>query len=515
MKKRWSLLLGMFLAMSAMACSNDNESNSEQKKNDTPPAEEERPIVRTTPPIRVVCVGNSITAGYGSTSEATAWPSFLNQLLGSGYAVANCGVSGTTMFKNSDAPYWKTERFSIAKETDPQILIIALGTNDADPWRWNQLKQEFKPDYLDMVAEFRKNGKDPIVYVCLPPPLFGSGKSAQNTVVEVELIPRIEEIAKEIGAYVIDYHQPLLNASDKFPDTVHPDDAGAKLMGQIAYGYLKEAQCLQPKASVDKGEIIDGTTILVEEGGSVTLAPEPADGTWQWNGPDAFSATQRVITLDKVKAGGVYSAIRTDAQGNRSIINYLVSIKGQTASELTAAVKSQAGMWVKSNFIRVNPGGDIVLGPTVKSGEAGTWSWSGPNNSFAGTRELALQTILPSQAGEYTATFTDKRGRQNSIVFTVAVEGAPVCPELVPYINYGGWQKTYEMEVKQGDNVTFGPHPSNGSWSWTGPDGFMSNRREATVSGFNSRKAGSYTGTFTNAVGCKVQLVLTLKLKEQ
>ena len=124
------------------------------------------------------------------------------------------------MFKNSNAPYWKTERYAKAKSLNPQILIIALGTNDADPWRWNSLKNEFKSDYLDMVKEFRQGGKDPIIYVCLPPPLFGPQKAAQNTVFENELIPLIKEIAGEIGAYIIDYHQPLINANKQFPDNV-------------------------------------------------------------------------------------------------------------------------------------------------------------------------------------------------------------------------------------------------------------------------------------------------------
>ena len=139
---------------------------------------------------------------------------------------------------------------------------------------------------------------------------------------------------------------------------------------------------------------------------------------------------------------------------------------------------------------------------------------SGPENFFAGTREVRLQTVLPTQAGKYIATYTDDYGRQSSIDFTIAVEGTTICPELISYINYGGWKNVNEMEVKEGDSVTFGPHPSNGDWHWEGPDGFTSDRREATVSNFNSQKAGEYIGTFTNAVGCRVELTITLKLKK-
>lgn len=190
-------------------------------------------------PIRVVCVGNSITEGCGCTSEEAAWPAQTNKLLGSNYVFSNCGVSGTTMFKHSNYPYWSTSRFKLAKSLDPQILIISLGTNDSSPKRWNTLKNEFKSDYLDMVKEFRQGGKDPIIYVCLPPPLFGPEKIEHNAIVEKELIPLLKEIAKEIGAFVIDFHQPLLNEGKQFPDNTHPNDAGAILMAQIACKSIK------------------------------------------------------------------------------------------------------------------------------------------------------------------------------------------------------------------------------------------------------------------------------------
>ena len=510
MTKRWSLLLCFAFSMFSTACS----SNEDTQKQEPSTPEVDEVVARAQQPVKVVCVGNSITEGFGNTCQEKAWPGQLGKLLGSGYTVLNCGVSGTTMFKNSDAPYWNTDRFIKAKEANPQILIIALGTNDADPWRWNQLKEEFKPNYLDMVAEFRQNGKDPIIYVCLAPPLFGPDKAPQNQMVETELIPRVKEIAGEIGAYIIDFHQPLLGASNEFPDNVHPDDAGSALMAQIAYNKIKDAQVIKPNISVTKGEIIKESIAVVEKGSTVTFKPEPAKGNWKWNGPQGFTSTDRIIKLENVQRGGTYTAVYTDMTGNRSIINFLVSIKGEQGSTITPQVQDMQGRWAKSSFIRVNPGGNVTLAPEVENEKDGSWAWTGPENFFAGTREVRLQTVLPTQAGKYTATYTDDYGRQSSIDFTITVEGTTICPELISYINYGGWKNVSEMEVKEGDSVTFGPHPSNGDWHWEGPGGFTSDRREATVSNFNSQKAGEYIGTFTNAVGCRVELTITLKLKK-
>lgn len=510
MIKRWSLLLGFAFSMLSMTYSRNEATKSEGAA--TPEVNET--ITRAQQPIKIVCVGNSITEGFGNTCQEKAWPGQLSKLLGSNYSVLNCGVSGTTMFKNSNAPYWNTDRFVKAKEANPQILIIALGTNDADPWRWNQLKGEFKPNYLDMVAEFRQNGKDPIIYVCLAPPLFGPDKAPQNKMVETELIPLVKEIAEEIGAYIIDFHQPLLGASKEFPDNVHPDDAGSALMAQIAYDKIKSSQIIQPSVAVTKGEVVKERIAVVEKGGKVTFKLKSQKGNWKWSGPQEFTSTERVVKLENVQRGGTYTATYTDMAGNRSVTNFLISIKGEQGSTLTAQVQDNQGRWTQSNFIQVNPGGNIALAPEVENGEKGSWAWNGPENFFAGTREVRLQTVLPTQAGKYTATYTDDYGRQSSIDFTVAVEGATICPELVPYINYHGWKNVSEMEVKEGDSVTFGPHPSNGGWQWVGPDGFTSDRREATVSNFNSQKAGEYIGTFTNAAGCRVELIITLKLKK-
>jgi hypothetical protein len=40
----------------------------------------------------------------------------------------------------------------------------------------------------------------------------------------------IRDVADETGASVIDLHSSLAGKSELFPDTVHPNDEGAKLM---------------------------------------------------------------------------------------------------------------------------------------------------------------------------------------------------------------------------------------------------------------------------------------------
>ena len=48
--------------------------------------------------IRVACIGNSVTYGYGHQDpKATSYPTQLGQMLGNGFDVRNFGHSGATL----------------------------------------------------------------------------------------------------------------------------------------------------------------------------------------------------------------------------------------------------------------------------------------------------------------------------------------------------------------------------------------------------------------------------------
>ena len=64
--------------------------------------------------VRVACVGDSITYGSGIPDrEHNSYPAQLQKLLGDGYEVRNFGVSGATLLKNGDKPYWKEKAFTL------------------------------------------------------------------------------------------------------------------------------------------------------------------------------------------------------------------------------------------------------------------------------------------------------------------------------------------------------------------------------------------------------------------
>ena len=99
-------------------------------------------------PIRVACIGNSITYGaFIPNREMNCYPAQLQAYLGDGYEVKNFGASGRTILSKGDYPYSETDTYKASLEYQPDIVLIKLGTNDTKPQNW-KYKNEFKDNYL-------------------------------------------------------------------------------------------------------------------------------------------------------------------------------------------------------------------------------------------------------------------------------------------------------------------------------------------------------------------------------
>ena len=88
-------------------------------------------------PIKVACVGNSITFGYLLDNPSTdSYPSQLQKMLGNGYVVGNFGHSGATLLNHGHRPYTKQKEYTEALNYKADIVVIHLGVNDTDPRNW-------------------------------------------------------------------------------------------------------------------------------------------------------------------------------------------------------------------------------------------------------------------------------------------------------------------------------------------------------------------------------------------
>ncbi len=189
--------------------------------------------------VKIACVGNSITYGAGiANRDKLSYPAQLQAWLGPGYEVRNFGVSGATMLRKGDRPYWDQPEYKAALSFNPDIIIIKLGTNDSKPQNW-KFAGEFGTDCTDMVNTFKELESKPRVLLALPVPVFVPDKwGIRDSIVRDLIIPIIKDVAKNTKCSYIDLYTPLLSYKWAFPDDVHPNSLGAAEMVEQIYRSL-------------------------------------------------------------------------------------------------------------------------------------------------------------------------------------------------------------------------------------------------------------------------------------
>ena len=186
-------------------------------------------------PIRVACVGDSITFGAGvEDREKFCYPAQLAELLGNRFEVRNFGRSGATMSATGDLPYVSTDEFKNANAWQPDVILLMLGTNDTKPQNWKGPKA-FEQSTKDLIAAFRDLKSKPKIWLCLPVPIYGDQWGINAQVLEDGIIPVLMEVTNSKKIPVIDLNDALTGHPELFPDKIHPDGNGAALMARTIF----------------------------------------------------------------------------------------------------------------------------------------------------------------------------------------------------------------------------------------------------------------------------------------
>lgn len=200
--------------------------------------------------IKVACIGNSITAGSGTSNPDTkSYPAILGKLLGDDYDVRNFGVPSCTALRHgteSGTPfcYLFTEGCRMAKEFLPDIVVLKLGGNDSKGYNWDKYGYEFPEDYQAIIDEFKYLPSLPRIYVCLPAKarvdnpdeIWGINES----VIYNEITPIVKDIAHRNRLTVIDLHDAYEGEENScYSDHIHPNDHGAELLARRIYNALR------------------------------------------------------------------------------------------------------------------------------------------------------------------------------------------------------------------------------------------------------------------------------------
>ncbi len=191
--------------------------------------------------IKVACVGNSITYGYGlADRDHESYPARLQLLLGKGFEVRNFGHSGCTLLRHGHHPYISEPEYKAALNYAADIIVIHLGVNDTDPRNWPNYADEFNHDYSLLIDSLRSHNPKAKVWICLMTPLtfrhhrFLSGTRDWHQQIQ----EHIRQIAINKKTGLIDLFSPLYKRPDLFIDAVHPNAEGAGIMACEVYSAI-------------------------------------------------------------------------------------------------------------------------------------------------------------------------------------------------------------------------------------------------------------------------------------
>lgn len=187
--------------------------------------------------LRVACVGDSVTYGYGihPWPEGT-YPKKLQDLLGDGYIVKNFGINGAAVQHDASLPYQQTEQYWDSLAFQPDYVVFMMGSNDSTlgNWRGGNAYRKDLEDLLEsyggakvilctIPAAFSFNG-DPVVQ-------FGLQPDVTNEIAGI-----LRDVAAQEGYPLVDIHQLTLNHPEWFlSDGVHPDTSGTEAIAQAVF----------------------------------------------------------------------------------------------------------------------------------------------------------------------------------------------------------------------------------------------------------------------------------------
>ncbi len=113
-----------------------------------------------------------------------------------------------------------------------------LSTNDSKSNNWNAFS--YTRDYQLMIDTLKTLDSKPQIYLCTPPPAYSRAWSISDSTIRTEVIPIVEEIAKKNNIPIIDVYNRMTKMSDVFPDGIHPNEEGIKILAEtVAKGIQK------------------------------------------------------------------------------------------------------------------------------------------------------------------------------------------------------------------------------------------------------------------------------------
>ncbi len=210
-----------------------------------------------TRPIRILCVGDSITAGKADMN----WPDELQKILGDGYYVMNAGAAGyktTNYMEHIIAP--------TAKKFDADIIINTMGYNDFGQTA-DFSAEDFGKRFMNLTENMAQTCTTvPRKYIGLVPFAASATENGKN---QVAGIAELKKLAQENNLPIIDfntYMKPYQDSTYYWPDKTHPYVIESTRMlaeiaaGQILCSELSDTEAIKAAVKLNENPQYPGKT---------------------------------------------------------------------------------------------------------------------------------------------------------------------------------------------------------------------------------------------------------------
>ncbi len=239
---------------------------------------------------------------------------------------------------------------------------------------------------------------------------------------------------------------------------------------------------------------ISPSSILVCPSSNVTLSSNVIGGvapyTYQWSGPNGFTATTQYITINSISESqsGIYTLTVTDSNGCSSTGSSIIDIEPLIIS-------------VIPNTPVVEEGGSITLRVDIVCGQGPfIYQWTGPNGFTSNSPIITINNANGSNTGTYTLTVIDANG--NTITETIEIRLDDLSVDIV----------SNTLNVRQGQTIVLTAEPKDGqppyTYQWFGPavtrstsGQLISTDQTLIVNDATTANAGIYTVIVTDAYG--------------
>lgn len=208
---------------------------------------------------------------------------------------------------------------------------------------------------------------------------------------------------------------------------------------------------------------------------NLTATTSTTPVTYSWTGPGGFSSTLQNPTVTPL----------TLASGG----NYIVTVTNNLCSskDTVAVVVSTTPSLPLLTANQPCEGDSLKLTASNTSPASSAYSWWGPNGFTAGTQNPNIPNITTAGSGTYKVVGTATSGCPSDTAnVVVTVQSAPVKPVA-----------TNSSPVCSGNilNLYATTTTSGVTYTWIGPNGFISSQQNPTITNVDTAATGSYVVT--------------------